>query len=120
MTGQVDSSGRALVLLAVRSIAAAPRRELTVWIDTAFTGDLVVPHETIKNLGLPESAAISAGLADGSEVVLETYTCIIDWFGEDRQVEVIGNEGRFPLLGAGLLQEHRLEINYRLRTLALD
>lgn len=41
-------------------------------------------------------------------------------FGESRLVEVIENEGQFPLLGVGLLRERRLTVDYRSRTLAID
>lgn len=54
-----------------------------------------------------------AGLADGTEVVLDTYGCTIQWFGEQRPVEVVANDGQFPLLGVGLMRDRRLEIDYR-------
>jgi clan AA aspartic protease len=120
VNGNVDSAGRALVLLRVWSSEDAEPIELTVWIDTAFTGELVIPRERIEALGLPQSAAVLAGLADGRKVVLDSYSCLVDWFGEPRLVEVIANEGQFPLLGVGLLREHRLKIDYRSRTLVID
>ena len=120
MNGNVDGAGRALAVLRVRSSEDAEPGELTVWIDTAFTGELVIPRERIEALGLPQSAAVLAGLADGREVVLDSYSCLIEWFGEPRLVEVIENDGGFPLLGVGLLREHRLKIDYRSRTVVID
>jgi clan AA aspartic protease len=117
--GSVDDAGRALVALEVRKSSGKPSSELTVWIDTAFTGELVVPRESIEHLGLPQSSAITASLADGSEVVLDTYSCIVKWFDEERLVEVVENAGKFPLLGIGMLQDRRLEIDYRSRTVVL-
>jgi len=69
---------------------------------------------------MPQSAAVTAGLADGTQVVLESYSCLIDWFGDWRMVEVIKNEGQFPLLGVGLLHDRRVEVDYRSGSLVLD
>jgi clan AA aspartic protease len=120
MNGEVDNSGRALVVVRVRASADADATQLAAWVDTAFTGDLVVPQETIEGLGLQQSAAVMAGLADGTRVVLETYSCIVEWFGRERVVEVVGNDGQFPLLGVGLLRDRRLEIDYRSRGLSIE
>ena len=120
MKGEVDSQDRALIALKVRPSTDAEPRELAAWVDTAFTGELVVPRATIERLGLSQSATVMAGLADGTEIVLETYSCVIDWFDQQILVEVIGNDGRFPLLGIGLLRGRRLEIDYRARTLVIE
>ena len=120
MNGEVDESGRALIGLTVRASAGADATQLAVWIDTAFTGELVIPRATIRQLGLPQSAAVMAGLADGTQVVLETYSCVLEWFGQERLVEVVENDGLFPLLGVGLLRDRRLEIDYRSGTLVLE
>lgn len=120
MNGSVDSSDRALLVLQVRSKADSQPTDLTVWIDTAFTGDLVIPRSTILRLGFQQSAAVAAGLADGTQVILETFSCIIRWFEKDLAVEVVENDGQFPLLGVGLLKNRRLEVNYRLRKLSID
>lgn len=119
MNGEVDSSGRALIALRMRRSAGAEATALPVWVDTAFTGELVIPRRTIERMGLTQSAAVMAGLADGTRVVLETYSCIVEWFGEERIVEVVGNDGQFALLGVGLLRDRRLAIDYRRRTLSI-
>jgi clan AA aspartic protease len=120
VTGEVDNSGRALVVLRLRPSLDANATPLTAWVDTAFTGELVVPRGTIERLGLHQSAAVMAGLADGTQVVLETYSCIVEWFGQDRRVEVVENEGQFALLGVGLLRDRRLQIDYRSRTVSIE
>lgn len=119
MNGEVDNSGRALIPLRVRSLADGDAVQLAAWVDTAFTGDLVIPQGTIEKLGLQQSAAVVAGLADGTEVVLETYSCVVEWFGRERIVEVVENTGQFPLLGVGLLRDRRLEIDYPSRTVSI-
>ena len=81
---------------------------------------MVIPRTTIEAMGLPQSAAVMAGLADGTQVVLESYSCVLDWFGNLRLVEVIENDGEIPLLGVGLLSDRRLEVDYGRRSLVLD
>jgi clan AA aspartic protease len=120
MNGEVDHSGRAIVNLSVRPSADVDASPLAVWVDTAFTGELVIPRKTVQALKLRQSAAVKAGLADGTQVVLETYSCLIDWFGRTQIVEVVENEGQTPLLGTGLLRDRRLEIDYRLRTVVIE
>ncbi|MEX2138698.1 MAG: clan AA aspartic protease [Pirellulales bacterium] len=94
--------------------------KLTVWIDTGFTGDLVISRQTIRQLGLRQSSAVMAELADGKLVLLDTYSCTIEWFEEERVVEVVESEGEFPLLGVGLLSHHNLMIDYEAKTVSLD
>ena len=96
MNGEVDDSGRALIVLPMRPSVDADATPVAAWVDTAFTGDLVIPRGTIERLGLRQSAAVMAGLADGTRVVLETYSCMVQWFGQERVVEVVGNDGEFP------------------------
>lgn len=120
MNGFVDESGRALLALSIRSASNSKPIEITAWVDTAFNGELVVPHAIIEAAGLGQSAGIRARLADGNEVTLEAYTCILDWFGDERAVEVISNDGQMPLLGIGLLLGHRLTVDYSEMTLTLE
>jgi clan AA aspartic protease len=87
--------------------------DVEVWIDTGFNGDLVLPHRQIDDLELPPSGTLKAILADGSEVALQRYTCLIDWFGKKRDLEVVANDGEYPLLGVGLLVGYDLHISYR-------
>lgn len=120
MNGLVDRLDRAVVVLRLRPADDTEFTELTAWIDTAFTGELVLPRPTIDALGLPQSSTIVAGLADGNEVLLETFSCAIEWFGEQKIIEVVESNAQLPLLGVGLLRDRKLEIDYRLRTVALD
>jgi clan AA aspartic protease len=113
MIGQVDQAGRALLAVQVRASPSAAAASLEVWIDTGFTGELVLPQRLIDQLQLPRSSSVDAILADGSQVELDTHTCYLDWFGQLRQLEVIANEGEFPLLGVGLLSAKELRVDYR-------
>jgi clan AA aspartic protease len=120
MKGQVDSFGRALVTVTIRSSDVAPAHDVQAWIDTGFNGDLVLPQQEIDQLGLPESGTVKAILADGSEVALQRYVCRIDWFGEQRELEVVANDGEYPLLGVGLLLGLDLYISYRSGEITID
>ena len=112
MNGRVDEAMRALVDITIRRAEAEAPTVITVWLDTAFNGFLVLPHEMIKNLGLQQEAATEAILADGNRVILECFACLIEWFGELRPAQVIGNTGRMPLLGTELLNNRVLLIDY--------
>ena len=119
MNGHVDRAGRALVTLRVRPNDRAQVADLIAWVDTAFTGELVVPFREIQRLGLKQSSTIMAGLADGSQKLLDTYSCLVEWLEEERGIEVIESDGLLPLLGVGLLKSCRLKIDYRLATLII-
>ena len=113
MKGVVDSGGRSLINILVASSDAPKTAEVQVWIDTGFTGDLVMPQTAIDGLGLTKSGSIDAVLADGSQTELSTYSCLVEWFGNKRSLEVIANDGQYPLLGVGLLLGLELCIDYR-------
>ncbi len=120
MIGVVDDKGRALLEVAVSANAVDPSDAITAWIDTAFDGHLVFSHQLIEKLDLDPLVETDAILADGSIVVLKTYVCFLDWFGQQIPLQVIANEGRFPLLGTALLDERVLHIDYHQKSLTLD
>ena len=43
---------------------------------------------------------------------MESFACHVEWFGEVRKAQVIGNNGRLPLLGTELLAKRELLIDY--------
>lgn len=120
MIGSVDTDGRALLALSVRNREEENPRELIAWVDTAFTGELVISHQEIQRLNLQQPGAIEAILADGSTKILKSYVAFCDWFDGLKAVEVIANEDGHPLLGIGLLRNRRLMIDYQLRELSLE
>jgi clan AA aspartic protease len=111
MKGVVDESGRAILRISV-SNGASNSQTIDAWVDTGFTGDLVVPRSIIDSLGLEPSGAIDGVLADGTQTILETYHCEIEWFGKMRSLEVTANAGEMSLLGVGLLLAKELKIDY--------
>jgi clan AA aspartic protease len=119
MIGVIDDFGRALLSVSLRSAPDESAELLEVWVDTGFTGELVLPHRVIELLRLPKSGSVDAILADGSAVELSTFTCFIDWFDAKRRVEVVENDGDRALLGVGLLLGCELRANYRTLSLTL-
>ena len=120
MNGTVDEFGRALVTLTIRANQDAESTNIHAWIDTAFNGELVIPRRMVEAAELEQTAGIDARLADGNAVTLESFTCILNWFGEDKAVEVIASDGEFPLLGIGLLVGHRLIVDYPELTVTIE
>jgi clan AA aspartic protease len=116
----VDELGRALVALSIRADPHAQPTSITAWIDTGFNGELVIPRRIIETAQLEQTAGIEARLADGNVVMLESFACQVEWFGETRSIEVIANEGEFPLLGIGLLMGHRLVVDYTRATVTIE
>lgn len=120
MKGTVDDELRALIEVSLSHRRGGPKMKITAWIDTAFNGGLVLPLDEIRRLRLKESSSTPAILADGQHVELPTYTCYLDWFGQEYRTQVVANDGATPLLGTMLLEGHDLAISYKRRTLALE
>jgi predicted aspartyl protease len=70
-------------------------------------------------VAIAEEVRSAAILADGSSVELETYTCFLDWFGKTYATQIVASDGEYPLLGTVLLDGHRLEVDYKARTIEL-
>ena len=120
MTGQVDERSRAMLDVRVSNRLHGEYSTVAAWIDTAFDGHLVFSWELIKELELDSLVETEAILADGSKVALETFVCFVEWFGERIPLQGIANDGRYPLLGTGLLDQRALHVDYRQRTVVLD
>ena len=119
MIGYVDEGNRALIDIAVSNKIDGENIQVVAWVDTAFDGHLVFSASLIEELNLDSLVETEAILADGSKVALETFICFVEWFGEKIPVQVIANDGRFPLLGTGLLDGRVLSIDYVAKKLSL-
>jgi len=119
VNGFVDDKLRALIFIPVAATNAGDRTELTIWIDTAFNGGLVIPHKQIESLGLVKESSAEAILADGNVVQLETFACFLDWFGATYESQVVANDGEYALLGTMLLSGRKLEIDYEAMTVTI-
>jgi len=119
MTGRVDGDGHALVSLLVRHPRNNQAVVLEGWIDTGFTGQIALPRATIASLGLQHSATVPGELADGTKVLLDTFTCLLDWFGQVVQVEAVAKTGAWPLIGIDMLLDRELTVDYRKRSVSI-
>lgn len=120
MSGYVDGNNRALFSVSVRSTPSGEGTTLEAWIDTAFDGHFVFSSNLIESLGLESLVETEAILADGTKVTLETFVAYLDWFEDSIPVQVVANEGQFPLLGTALLANRRLLIDYQQRTVEVS
>jgi len=96
MTGIVDDDGRALVPILLKLPDSEEFLEVEAWVDTGFTGELVLPKSIVETLGLQSANVVKAELGDGSEAVFDTYACTLEWFGELIEIEVLQTDGEFP------------------------
>ena len=119
MKGFVDDRNRALIAIRVANGLKAEPLEIVVWIDTAFDGHLVLSKELISKLELDSLVETEAILADGSKVTMESFYCVVNWFGQKVPVQVIENKGKFPLLGTGLLDGRTIHICYDAKTVVI-
>ncbi len=120
MNGFVDVQGRALLTIPVCAESGALATEIEAWIDTGFTGELVMPRSQIDRMGLKPGLMVRAVLADGRNSRLKSFVAWIDWFGETLEVEVVAGEGQTTLLGVGLMLGHRLVVDYNSLKLTLE
>ena len=120
MNGLVDLQGRALLTIPIHTTPEAEAIPVEVWIDTGFTGELVMPRSQIDRLGLKPGLMVRAILADGRNSRLKSFVAWIDWFGESLEVEVVAGEGQTTLLGVGLMLGRRLVVDYALLNLTLE
>lgn len=86
MRGMVDDTGRAILPVEILCTKHPMGVQVDVWIDTGFTGDLVLPETLIKDLKREVTGSIDGVLADGSQVERSTYHCQLIWFGRVRDL----------------------------------
>jgi predicted aspartyl protease len=77
--GAVDSNGRAIISIDVATEESLEAIPTDAWIDTAFTGELVLPKANVDELSLGVAASVETILADGQQAMVPTYRCWIDW-----------------------------------------
>ena len=119
MIGIVDEQLRALIKVPISNTLEGPRTEITVWVDTAFNGGLVIPKRIVSELQLLKESSAEAMLADGNLVELETFACFFDWFGNSYETQIVANDGMYPLLGTMMLKGRRLIVDYNDLTVEL-
>ena len=94
-------------------------REVECVVDTGFTGALVLPMARIVALGLPIFGRENRlQMVGGEETSAELALAQIEWLGEVKSVVVIAKDDY--LIGTQLLDDARLVVDYRARTLAIS
>jgi clan AA aspartic protease len=109
--GSVNANREAIVQIAVLGDTKQVKSVRAV-VDTGYTGDLMLPKEIINELGLILRGIQDAVLGDGSIKMFEMYAGSVLWDGQVRRVEVNASETE-SLVGMGLLEEYKLEIEGR-------
>lgn len=71
-------------------------------VDTGFEGDLSLPPDRIRDLGLRFVQHIDMVVATGRTFRVNSYYGIAIWRGERRPIRILEAEGR-PLIGVNLL-----------------
>lgn len=106
--GTVNSALEAVITVAVSGTTDRSRR-VDALIDTGFTGDITLPSDVVRDLGLIRVGISSLELANGEEEDFDTYIATVDWPGNGRGVMVHGTAS-VPLVGMRLLEGHRLQV----------
>lgn len=112
MNGYVDQFGRAMVQVEIFSEKDDSFRKLEAWVDTAFTGELMLPERVIEELGLKPSGSVDGLLANGSQIIVPLYQCKLNWFEKERDLDILSSINTLPLLGIGLLLAKKLIVDY--------
>jgi len=120
MTGIVDDYGRAIVPITVRDPTTQRILRIDAWIDTGFTSSLILLPTHIQQLTPPRIGSVRIQVADGSIASVETYLCDVEWDGDFKQCEVLLADGKFAMIGVGLLEDMQLTIDYPARTVNLS
>ena len=120
MNGLVDDELRALVDIKIGTPRDGPSKRITVWVDTAFNGSLVLPELVIEDLLLPQQSTAEAILADGKKVELATFGCEIEWFGKSYVSQVTTNASQYGLLGTMLLKDRKLTVDYQSKLVTIE
>jgi predicted aspartyl protease len=79
------------------------------FIDTGYTGDLMLPRQLVIELDLTLRGIQDAILGDGSLKMFEMYAGAVIWDEQVRRIEVNASETE-TLVGMGLLEDYKLEI----------
>ena len=109
--GEVTPERQGLVRLRVSRLGDSSE-EISVAIDTGFTGFLALPTDTIARLGLHLVGARRGRLADGRLILMHLYLAQVRWDGVLRRLQGLETGGPC-LLGVSLLYGYVLTFEAR-------
>jgi predicted aspartyl protease len=81
-------------------------------VDTGFDGDLLVTESQADVFKLQRIGDLEVSWFDGSKSAVEVAIGFIDWFGRPRRCSVLVADKGLTLLGMGLIQDARLEVDH--------
>lgn len=81
-------------------------------VGTGLRGSLLLPQEVVKRIGFPETEGITVRLAAGSRIKVPHYLALVVWDGVEKVVALPAS-GQQPLLGTGLLDNHKLQADIK-------
>ncbi len=107
--GRVTSTLRARVQIEI-SVGGSAWDVLDAVIDTGFNGQLALPAETVRDLGLTLDRFRRVTPAIGVSRVVASGNVHLNWDGEPKNVRAI-EAGAEPLIGMALLWGNRIMID---------
>lgn len=90
-------------------------------IDTGFNGTLFLPRDFIEQNDftlIGEESFHSVGQAEAHSA--EVFSATVKWLGDEFEVGIIVSEHGSALLGAEMMLEARLEIDYTTSTVIIE
>jgi clan AA aspartic protease len=118
MKGWVTPTLEPVITLVVRG--KPPPRRIRAIIDTGFSGSLCLPRKLVQGLQLKFLGLTRFEMADGQEVEMEASLAKVEFQGAIREVTVVGSNSKDKLVGAALLKDQKLTIDYPARKVALE
>ena len=113
MTGHLDELDQPFLTI---DIGQGP---LDFQIDTAFLGTMLVGDEVFDVSHVEPAGPVLTELAGEQVTEFQSYWVRAQWLGELVDVQVLLGPGKECLLGIFMLTPHRLEIDWRQRTVEL-
>jgi len=108
ISGRVNADLEAVIGLTV----VGPRGQqhnVQATVDTGYDGWLTLPSAVVRQLHLRRRGRERGALADGTEILVETYYAMVMWEERQRAV-VVDMTGDVPLLGMASLDGYELTI----------
>ncbi len=109
--GYVDKQLQAKVPLAVLA-ASGQETILEVVVDSGFNGELCVSMHQINKMALTFSHFEEYELGNGKVVKQDIFRGKIIFDGKQQPVDVLVSKSRDTLIGAALMTDKKLEIDY--------
>ncbi len=106
ISGEVNQQSEATIPITLIDAVGA-QHVVTAVIDTGFAGELTLPPQTIRNMGLQWLGRQRMILGDGTQPMFDVYQARLIWDGIERRVEA-ELAAMTPLVGMKLLRDHEL------------